>query len=441
MDTSLLATGGIAAAAVGFWGQVQSAFRYVSSFVVVSAAVRHPISYPVTAYLKTEWRPVPSGQFFYVGEWYKFRDKPMQMLVPFRLRSAKVIYFRRFQFVVKTGDSDITLWSIRGLVDFDRVISDAIDLYHLRNSGQMIDALGHEVNARYFFIEKVLGREKGMFARDKSDSGPGAALLEGHASAASSGDAPESFDTTTDLSFKYSRDQYIWTEDVDPFEGLYFDPVVLECVGQAAQWLSMGDWYLARSIPWRLGWAAHGPGGTGKSSLAKATARKLNLPIYQYFLATLSDQEFMDRWEGMRTPCVALFEDFDTVFNKRVPLTEHKSLTFQCVLNAISGVSSINGVFLIVTTNHLDAIDEAMGVSCGKDGISTRPGRIDRVIEVGAMSVQNRQKMAASVLRDWPEIVFPTVKQGEGMMPAQFQELCIQTAFHRLEVQQRKEAA
>lgn len=430
IDPTLLATGGIVAAAAGFWQQVKNCFGYVSSFVIVSATIEHPIAEPMGAYLKTKWTPLPSGEFFYVGMVLPFRDRNRSAIVPFKVRGVRSIYRRGWRFVIASGNSSLTLWSLRWAVDFDAMVSDALDLWEVRCQAQFDE---NAPNNSRFYIKKVIGREKGMFAADRDKighEGQHPTPIGDTAAGSSSQRAP--VDTYTDPSFKYSRDRYIWSSAVDPFEGLYFSPQVMTYVEQAERWFHMGDWYLNRQLPWRRGWLLHGPGGTGKSSLAKAAAQKLKIPVYQFFLATLSDQEFIREWADMATPCVALFEDFDTVFNKRAPLTEHKSLTFECVLNQISGVSSMNGVFLIVTTNHIEAIDEAMGISCGRDGISTRPGRIDSVIEIGAISRENRIRMAQSILRDWPDTVPELVVAGDSATPIQFQEMCIQRAFELL---------
>lgn len=198
----------------------------------------------------------------------------------------------------------------------------------------------------------------------------------------------------------------------------------------------MGKWYADRGIPWRRGWLLYGPGGTGKSSIAKALAKKLGMPIYQFYLATLSDNEFIEEWNRMNTPCVALLEDFDSVFNGRESTTEHRSLTFDTVLNTISGVDSLDGVMLIVTTNHLEKIDPAIGVVADSaSGISTRPGRIDTVIEVSFMSQANKVRMAERMLSDWPDAINTlcvTSAFYENQTPAQWAEACLQVALTRM---------
>jgi hypothetical protein len=64
-----------------------------------------------------------------------------------------------------------------------------------------------------------------------------------------------------------------------------------------------------------------------------------------------------------------------------------------------------------------------------RGNLSSRPGRIDTVIEMGSMSAENRRRMAEVTLRDWPHLILMAVNKGEGLTPVQFQETLIQIAF------------
>ena len=89
-----------------------------------------------------------------------------------------------------------------------------------------------------------------------------------------------------------------------------------------------------------------------------------------------------------------------------------------------------DGLFLVVTTNRVDALDPALGVP-DAEGRSTRPGRIDRVVELKPLSEDCRRKVAARILRDCPDEVEPAVAAGAGESGAQFVERCRQTALLR----------
>ncbi|KAK7432253.1 hypothetical protein QQZ08_001198 [Neonectria magnoliae] len=90
-----------------------------------------------------------------------------------------------------------------------------------------------------------------------------------------------------------------------------------------------------------------------------------------------------DLFNKLPPRCVVLLEDIDTAAatHCRGPGTENaserakhagdKSVTLSGLLNAFDGVASQEGRLLIMTTNHIKKLDEAL----------IRPGRIDREVE------------------------------------------------------------
>ena len=426
VDFSTLAAGGLLAIVASFWTNFKTFFAYASSFVVLNAKFDPPSGYALRLFLKKNYKVVPSGQLHFLTRVFSLNN--ISKRVPFQVLNDRTVFYQGFQFLLFLQTNDGTsILALRGTVDFQKLLSVALtDLVNLERST-------FEKSSN-FFLRKVVGSEKGF-----GDSGNRRQRhdveSEDISTPVSGGGGNLEVDVSVDTSFMYRREEYVGRSDSDPFEHLYYGPDVEKYIEQALMWMAMRNWYEERSIPWRRGWLLYGPGGTGKSSMAKALAMKLRIPLYQYQLATLSDQEFISEWDGMQTPSVVLFEDFDTVFNKRQPLTEHKLLTFDTVLNQISGVGTTNGLFLIVTTNHLDHIDEALGVECGMNGISTRPGRIDSVIHLGCINRVNRTKMANQILKDWPDAVDDLVQYDGDLTPIQFQEMCVQEAYRRINLQ------
>lgn len=247
-------------------------------------------------------------------------------------------------------------------------------------------------------------------------------------------------------------------------ENLYFPKDVIDLISIIGFWVKSEDWYKKKSIPWKRGWLLYGVPGTGKTALARAFAEDLDLPIYYFSLAQMSNNDLIKAWQSMQlnVPCIALIEDIDTVFDKRKNIAqispflhgnifnqgvtaENKGdqneiktpLTFETLLNCIDGVDKTDGVFTIITTNDISKIDEAIGVPKSlEDGsqefVSTRPGRIDRAIQLGYMNKVNKTKMANKILSDFPdkiEEVLVYIAKGELETPAQFQEYCAQIAL------------
>lgn len=247
-------------------------------------------------------------------------------------------------------------------------------------------------------------------------------------------------------------------------DNLYFPKEIKQLIDIIGFWVRSKDWYRKKSIPWKRGWLLYGVPGTGKTALARAFAEDLDLPIYVFSLAQMSNNDLINAWQSMQlnVPCIALIEDIDSVFDKRKNVVQYAPfmngafmnqsnnkenvngqnimtpLTFDTLLNCIDGVDKNEGVFTIITTNDISKIDEAIGIpNILEDGtqefISTRPGRIDRAIQLGYMNPENKFKMAKKILSDFPsklEEVKQHIAKDEQETPAQFQEYCAQVALN-----------
>ena len=100
--------------------------------------------------------------------------------------------------------------------------------------------------------------------------------------------------------------------------------------------------------------------------------------------------------------------------------------------NNIDGIEKTNGLFTVITTNKIDKLDDALGIPRENQNgtmISTRPGRIDRAIELKELDEDCRKKIAKRILCDFPDKTSVMVKKGEGDTGAQFQERCMQLAL------------
>lgn len=275
-------------------------------------------------------------------------------------------------------------------------------------------------------------------------------------------------------------------------ERLYYPDEVLELIDEMKHWLTTRAWHKEKRIPWKRGWLCHGIPGTGKTALVRAFAQDLDLPVHVFELAGMSNADFISAWQHVKanTPCIALLEDFDNIFHGRRNITASTfgssffgplprrrrgvsriqlptnlgspvdgtassddvdededrddfnpssfNLTFDTVLNTLDGIERSDGIFTVITTNDLTKIDPALGICDKSEGLestmSTRPGRIDRVIHLTHMLPEHKVKMAQWILSEFPDVckevcdnalANPNVKE----TPAQFQERCSRLAL------------
>jgi SpoVK/Ycf46/Vps4 family AAA+-type ATPase len=175
----------------------------------------------------------------------------------------------------------------------------------------------------------------------------------------------------------------------------------------------------------------------------------------------------------VNVPCIALIEDIDNVFHGRENVARKNQpmpflmprrkdddggdappptpLTFDCLLNCLDGVERSDGIFTIITTNDISKIDAALGQPRKlPDGtlefISTRPGRIDKAVELTYMESGDKKRMARRILGEYPEEhakVLEFIDRYADLQetPAQFQERCGQIALAKFWKEQHEPAA
>lgn len=175
---------------------------------------------------------------------------------------------------------------------------------------------------------------------------------------------------------------------VRPLETVITEAEVKEDLLQdIGEFLSSGSrkWYADRGFPYRQGCLLYGPPGTGKSSLTVAMAGYWELDVYVLNISGVDDSGLAALFFGLPSRCVVLLEDVDAISASKIrekndekssnpaDLGLHKKASLSGLLNVIDGVTSSEGRVLVMTTNHLENLDEAL----------VRPGRIDQKIELG----------------------------------------------------------
>jgi SpoVK/Ycf46/Vps4 family AAA+-type ATPase len=134
-------------------------------------------------------------------------------------------------------------------------------------------------------------------------------------------------------------------------------------------------------VPWRFGVLFEGPPGTGKTATARALAAELQLPFYVLDLAAkdFSDRHLLMTLASVPAPAMVVLEDYvDAQLGVAGSL-----VTLPGLLNAVDGPLASEGRILIVTTNSVSQISDAL----------LRPGRLDIHRHLGNATAEQVERM------------------------------------------------
>ncbi|MDC0209324.1 CDC48 family AAA ATPase [Nitrosopumilus sp.] len=129
----------------------------------------------------------------------------------------------------------------------------------------------------------------------------------------------------------------------------------------------------------------YGPPGTGKTLIAKALAK-----MTESNFISIKGPELLSKWVGesekgvreifrkarQAAPCIIFLDEVDALVPRRGSGSSDSHVTENIVsqiLTEIDGLEELHNVLIIGATNRLDIVDEAL----------LRPGRFDRIIEIG----------------------------------------------------------
>ena len=454
VKTMLISGGGVAAIGAGLmasWSYIQRFLHYAIGIVIGTSVLKDDAGSAAMSYTFTRAIKSPLGMRVFGGyECYVHPKRWSEAVAYEGLSSDPVLikYGGQYALVSLTGNKGstadvgdysksmnlVTIRYLRWFFNIEQFTIDAIEFYNTEKRQRNGDPKSKKKHHIRFKIIRFSGKGQVHTEDEKS----------------SRSEAPTGISTRDDSwvqqmimagafkLLKWQREdlQLKPEEGQSPFTGYPFPDEVGEAIQELQCWLANEKWFRSKSIPWRRGWLLYGQAGTGKSTLTRALGMTFDLPVYTYDLSSMTNNDLVRSWDQMmgNTPCIALIEDVDAVFNKREYVGSTMQgvphLTFDCLLNCISGIKQADGIFLIVTTNFVDKMDEALGIP-QSDGKSSRPGRIDKAIHLGPMKEPQRLLLAKHILSDYPHFVDETVKFGEGETAAQFQSRCAQIALSK----------
>ena len=174
---------------------------------------------------------------------------------------------------------------------------------------------------------------------------------------------------------------------------------------EAVEWpLKYGALYDHMSAEVPKGILLHGPPGTGKTLLAKALANEAGVNFIG-----VKGPELLSKWVGesergvrevfrkarQSAPCIIFLDEIDALASSRGGHMGDSGVGERVVsqfLTELDGVATLRNVMVLGATNRKDLLDQAL----------LRPGRFDRIVNVGLPDEATRKEILSIHTRKMP---------------------------------------
>src|SRR5581483_1419141 len=187
----------------------------------------------------------------------------------------------------------------------------------------------------------------------------------------------------------------------------------------------------------------YGPPGTGKTHLARAIANEFHAQFFYINGPELIGAMYAETESNLRkifseathhAPSIVFIDELDVMAPKRGETGSHADTRMVAqLLSLMDGMSKVEGVVVIGTTNRVEAVDRAL----------RRPGRFDREVYVGPPPEAGRLQVLGIHTREMPlsdtaKAFLPTLaRQTHGFAGADLMELCREAGLNALRRAQR----
>jgi proteasome regulatory subunit len=179
----------------------------------------------------------------------------------------------------------------------------------------------------------------------------------------------------------------------------------------------------------------YGPPGTGKTLLAKAVANSTKATFIEIVGSELV-QKFIGEGAKLvkeifelarkKSPSIVFIDEIDALAAVRIENgtsgEREVNRTFMQLLSELDGFGNLGNVKIIAATNRLDILDHAI----------TRPGRLDRLIEVNLPNDEGRLqilKVHTKRMNLQKVILAELVEESEGLSGAELKAVCTEAGY------------
>jgi hypothetical protein len=450
--------GAVTAAVAALWAQIKAIVSQMVSHVVVTEQTETTLGMLVISHMNRRFKRSPFGEHFYTESMEFVRPENRNRRVAFlNTGHAVQIYWKgRIPIWVtrhrprdngeptsrKTSGSgsasQVTFSYIRGTFKWESFLQDTLDA---EDTFKRQESYGH----RYRIVRRTgNARRKAIRAFDDDKNNGKEMSAEAEAGVPN---APNMWHPFSDLiPVKWQPEDLGPRQSLTALSLLSINDDLYDVIEEVRFWRGAEKWYTERGIPWRRGMIFYGSPGTGKTSLARALAEELDMPVIVMDIASMTNRDLQNTWAYARSqqPCLVLYEDIDNVFHGRENVAEvEDGVTFDVLLNCVDGIERTEGTLIIFTVNDLSKVDAALYAAPDEDSdkeeMASRPGRIDRAVEFKPLNEGGRRKMAMRIVND-AVIAEELIIKGVGDTAAQFQERCFQRALAELFKARKAEA-
>lgn len=433
------ATVGVAAAIAAFWKQFQAVLYRITGVIFARYEVDGSAALACRHYLLTEskWSLNLGSTSYRSSSAVTTRRRRFEFIAFEMLNESGSLYLCKYGILLATDQHKaldgamLKMTSFRGFFRVKKFIRESILVYNRST---------HEVPKRFCLMKRqgAGSVHSRSMANDTPPSGESGAISANGHQDLSTYETAEALRRGNLQLISHDYDEILETSDLgggadhDPFHGLFYTEEVLHHVETVGSWIEDKDWYESRSVPWRLGWLLHGSPGTGKTRLVVAIAKKHDMPIVFFDLASMSNEEFEGHWKQAQSlaPCMVVFEDFCRTFKgeKNSIGEEGGGLALTTILNCLSGGETAHGIFTVITVNSTDNLDPAIGLPTETKG-SSRPGRMDKALKLDKIQLAERSKLVSFMLEGMPsKLMDKVMSRTMDMTAAQVANVCVDVA-------------
>eukprot|EP00051_Salpingoeca_urceolata_P018682 m.264689 g.264689 ORF g.264689 m.264689 type:complete len:278 (-) comp19252_c0_seq1:128-961(-) len=213
------------------------------------------------------------------------------------------------------------------------------------------------------------------------------------------------------------------------------DRVVAQVTAALRLHLECHEFFADLDMSSSCGAVLHGPSGTGKTTIASQVAASSGFNVLVAHPATLRSKVVGESERAIVAlfakalacrPCVVLLDQLETLVGRSAVSSSAQRLT-TCLLAEMDRAASSRGVFLLGTTNALEAVDPAV----------LGPGRLEHHFRVELPNVAARRQILAShlaamqvdPLADFDGMVSVVAKQTKGFSGADLEALCVEAGM------------